>query len=138
MFREGSLFPDVSRQGFLPIDGKPLIRSLNHTTFQLLRVDARGGRAVIVNAKVPPGTAAGLALVGRIGTERRGKVIAPLRFKRGGGRMAVRLRRPGRFDRITAVLVNADTTAVGFSARQLDWNYLTDTAPFEVRARVVR
>ena len=36
------------------------------------------------------------------------------------------------------MLVNADTTAVGFSAPRLDWNYLTDTAPFEVRARVVR
>jgi hypothetical protein len=65
-------------------------------------------------------------------------VVSRLRFKRGGGRMAVRLPRPGRFDRITAVLVNADARADGFSARRLDWNYLTDTAPFEVRARVVR
>jgi hypothetical protein len=52
--------------------------------------------------------------------------------------MTVRLSRPGRFRRITAVLVNADTRAEGFSARRLDWNYLTDTAPFRVRARAVR
>ena len=52
--------------------------------------------------------------------------------------MSVRLRRPGRFSRITAVMVNADTTAFGFSARQFDWNYLTDTAPFRARARIVR
>jgi Family of unknown function (DUF6055) len=138
IFREGSLFPNASRQGSLSTDGKSLVRSLDHTTFQLLRVDARGGRAVVVNAEAPRGTAAGVALVGRIGTERRGKVISRLRFKRGGGRVSVRLPRPGRFDRITAVLINADTTAVGFSPRRLDWNYLTDTAPFEVRARVVR
>ncbi len=138
IFREGPSFPNVSRQGSLPTTGRTLVRSLNHTTFQMLRVRARGGRAVVVNVTAPGGTAAGLALVGRIGTERGGKVISRLRFKRDGGRMAVRLPRPGRFDRITAVLVNADATATGFSARRIDWNYLTDTAPFEVRARVVR
>ena len=51
--------------------------------------------------------------------------------------MAARLARPGRFERITAVLVNADTREDGFSARRLDWNYLTDSAPFAARARVV-
>jgi hypothetical protein len=138
VFREGPLFPDVSRQGSLPTDGKTLVRSLNHTTFQLMRVDAHGGRAAVVDVVAPRGAAAAVALVGRIGRERQGKVISRLRFKRGGGPMTVRLLRPGRFDRITAVLVNADARAAGFSARRLDWNYLTDTAPFEVRARVVR
>ena len=56
----------------------------------------------------------------------------------GGGRMTVRLRRPGRFQRITAVVINADTSAEGFNARRLDWNYLTDTAPFRVRRGLVR
>jgi uncharacterized protein DUF6055 len=138
IFREGPLFPDVSRQGSLSTNGEAFARSLNHTTFQLMRVEARGGRAVVIDAEAPRGAAAGVALVGRIGTERHGRVVSRLRFKRGGGRIAVRLPRPGRFDRITAVLVNADARAVGFSARRLDWNYLTDTAPFEVRARVVR
>ena len=48
--------------------------------------------------------------------------------------MTVRLAQPQRFERITAVLINADTRVEGFSARRLDWNYLTDTAPFRVRA----
>ena len=52
--------------------------------------------------------------------------------------MAVRLPRPGRFDRITAVLINADARAAGFSARRLDWAYLTDSAPFRVSARLAR
>jgi hypothetical protein len=138
IFREGRLYPDVSRQGALPTNGRPLSRSLNHTTFQLLRVDTRGGRAVVVNAEAPREIAAGVALVGRIGGERRGLVVSRLRYKRNGGRMAVRLPRPGRFDRVTAVLINADARALGFSARRFDWNYLTDTAPFGVRARVVR
>lgn len=138
VFPEGSSYPDVSRQGSLPIDGQARRRQLNHTTFQLLRVHARAGRSLRVVATAPRGIAAGLALVGRIGSERRGRAVSTLDFARHGGRMAVRLRRPGGFDRITAVLINADARAAGFSARRLDWAYLTDSAPFRVSARLAR
>ena len=136
-FREGRLYPDVPRQGSLPADGRPLERSLNHATFQLLRVHARGGRAVVVQAEAPRGVAAGLALVGRIGGELHGRVVSTLSYRPHGGPLTVRLANPGRFQRITAVVINADSRAEGFSARRLDWNYLTDTAPFRVRARLL-
>jgi hypothetical protein len=138
VFREGDSYPDVSRQGSLPTSGRVLDRRLNHTTFQLLRVHAHRGRAVVVHATAPRGIAAGLALVGRVGSERQGRVLSTLSFTRRGGRMAVRLARPSRFNRLTAVLVNADTSASGFSARRLDWAYLTDSAPFRVSARLRR
>jgi hypothetical protein len=137
-FREGRHYPDVPRQGGLPRDGRPLQRPLNHATFQLLRVHPTDGHALVVHAVAPRGIAAGLALVGRIGGERNGRVVSKLRFSRLGGEMTVRLGRPGRFERLTAVLINADTSAEGFSARRLDWNYLTDAAPFRVRARSLR
>lgn len=137
-FREGTRYPDVPRQGALPRGGRRLQRTLNHATFQLLRVPTDRGRAVVARAFAPPGVAAGLALVGRLGSERGGRVVSRLNFKRGGGRMVVRLGRPARFQRVTAVVINADTRAEGFSARRLDWNYLTDTAPFRVWARSVR
>jgi hypothetical protein len=133
-FREGRRYPDVPRQGSLPADGRPLERSLNHASFQLLRVHAADGRAAVVRVEAPPGVAAGLALVGRIGGQRFGRVVSRLAFRPHGGPMTVRLGRPGRFQRVTAVVINADTRAEGFSARRLDWNYLTDTAPFRVRA----
>jgi len=134
-FREGRRYPDPPRQGNLPVDGEPLLRSLNHTTFQLLRVHANRARAVVVDAAAPRGVAAGLALVGRVGHQRFGRVVSRLRFRRHGGRLTVRLGHPGRFSRITAVLINADTRVGGFSARRLDWDYLTETAPFRIRAR---
>jgi hypothetical protein len=137
-FREGRRYPDEPRQGSLPTDGRPLERSLNHATFQMLRVHPQGGRAVVASVSAPLGIAAGVALVGRIGSERQGRVVSRLRFRQDGGTMVVSLPRPGRFERITLVLINADTRADGFSARRLDWNYLTDTAPFRVRARSVR
>lgn len=138
VFPEADSYPDVARQGSLPLNGRILDRRLNHTTFQLLRVHARGGRAVALTATAPLGYASGVALVGRIGSERHGHVISALTFKQNGGRMRVHLARPGRFDRLTAVLVNADTRASGFSARRLDWAYLTDSAPFRVSARLIR
>jgi len=138
VFPEGDSYPDMPRQGSLPSNGRVLDRSLNHTTFQLLRVHARRGRAVVLHATAPNGVAAGLALVGRMGGERHGRVLSVLRFKRGGGPLTVRLGHLRRFTRLTAVLVNADASAAGFSARRLDWTYLTDSAPFLVSARVVR
>jgi hypothetical protein len=138
VFREGPRYPDVPRQGSLPRDGRPLLRYLNHATFQLLRVHAGGGRAVVVSVAAPRGIDAGLALVGRLGGARHGHEVSRLSFKPNGGTLRVRLPRPGRFQRITAVLVNADTSARGFDARRLDWNYLTDSVPFRARARVVR
>jgi hypothetical protein len=137
-FREGRLFPNVPRQGHLPLSGRGLTRMLNHTTFQLLRVPAAGGRAVVLRLQAPRGTAAGLALVGRRGSERNGRPVVRAAYRSGGGRLTVRLRKPGRYKRITAVVVNADARARGFSPRRLDWNYLTDGLPFEVSGRLVR
>ncbi|MGN6215432.1 MAG: MXAN_6640 family putative metalloprotease [Solirubrobacterales bacterium] len=137
-FRESRLFPDMPRQGSLPLDGESLTRLLNHTTFQLLRVRAPRGRAVVVHLTAPRGTEAGLALVGRIGSERGGRTVNRIAYRRGGGTMTVRLPRPGRFQRITAVVVNADGRARGFSARRLDWRYLTDRFPFEVSGQLIR
>ena len=138
VFSEGDSYPNVARQGVLPLGGRVLHRRLNHTTFQLLHLHARRGRAVRVAAVAPRGIAAGLAVVGRTGKERHGRVVEVARFAPHGGRMTVRLPRPGRFKRVTAVLVNADARASGFSARRLDWAYLTDSAPFRVSARLAR
>jgi hypothetical protein len=138
VFREGGQYPDMPRQAYLPLDGRPLRRHLNHATFELLGVHAREGRAVVVEALAPSAVDTGLALVGRIGGGRSGRVVSQLDFEPDGGALKARLPHPGRFQRITAVLVNADTSARGFDARRLDWNYLTDTVPFSVRASVVR
>jgi Family of unknown function (DUF6055) len=137
-FRESRLFPDMLRQGHLRLGARPLTRLLNHTTFTLLRIRAGGGRAVAVHVTAPRGTQAAVALVGRIGSERHGRTVTRLTYNRGGGRIRVRLPDPGRFKRITAVVVNADGRARGFSARRLDWLYLTDRVPFEIRGNLVR
>jgi hypothetical protein len=137
-FRESYLYPEVARRGTMPLDGQHLTRLLNHTTFQFLRVRAPRGRAVVIHAIAPNGNAAGLALVGRIGSERHGRVVTDLDYRAGGGALTARLTDPARFSRITAVIVNADAKAHGYSARRLDWRYLTDGKPFVLSGRLIR
>jgi hypothetical protein len=137
-FRESRLFPDVPRQGHLRLGRRPVTHQLNHTTFELLGVRARGGKAVVVRASAPRGTASGLALVGRIGSERHGRTVIDRAFSRRGGKLVVSLGRPGRFSRITAVVVNADARAGGYNARRLDWSYLTDRVPYEISGKLIR
>ena len=52
--------------------------------------------------------------------------------------MTVRLPDPGRFNRITAVVVNAAAGIRGFDPRTQDWGYLQEAVPFSIAGRVVR
>ncbi len=129
----------MPRQGRLPLDGQPLTRSLNHTTFALLRVRADGGRAVAVRAtgaargSTPAWPWSGASAANATGTPSPASTTAAAAASSTSA-SATR----GRFSRITAVVVNADAAANGFSARRLDWRYLTDRIPFEVRGRLIR
>jgi hypothetical protein len=136
-FRESYLYPDMPRQGSLELGAAPVTRHLDHTSFSLLDVPARTGSAVEVTMTAPAGVASGLALVGRLGSERHGSTVKAVAYSRTGGTLTARLSDPGRYQRITAVVVNADTTAAGYSAGHLDWHYLAEGTPFEVSGRVV-
>jgi hypothetical protein len=136
-FRESALYPDVPRQGSLALGAPPVTDHLNHTTFSLLGIHARTGREVEVEVTAPEGVAAGLDLVGRIGTELHGRTVKAVAYSPTGGTLTARLPDPARYQRITAVVVNADTAAAGHSAGRLDWHYLGEDAPFEVSGRVV-
>jgi hypothetical protein len=137
-FRESDLYPDMPRQGSLELGAAPVTHPLDHTTFSLLGVPTTAGGAVEVTVTAPEDVAAGLALVGRLGSERQGSTVKAIAYSRTGGTLTARISDPGRYQRITAVLVNADTNVDGFSARRVDWNYSAEEAPFDVSARVVR
>jgi hypothetical protein len=137
-FRESYLYPDQPRQGTLVLGAPPVSRPLNHTTFSFLRVHAATGSAVEVRLEAPEHVAAGLALVGRIGSETHGRTVKRIAYAPAGGGLTVTLPDPGRFQRITAVAVNADARVGGYSPRHLDWRYLTDQVPFRLSGRIVR
>jgi len=137
-FRESDLYPDAPRQGTLELGAPPVTRHLDHTTFSLLGVPTTPGKQVEVQVTAPEGVASGLALVGRLGSERHGTTVKAVAYSRIGGTLTARISDPARYQRITAVVVNADTSADGYSAQHVDWHYLMEETPFEVSARVVR
>jgi len=137
-FKESGGYPDVPRRGVLDLGGALLKRSLDHTTFQLLEVPTPGGSGVAVEVIAPAGVASGLALVGRTGGELRGTTTSAVDYSSDGGRLKVELDDPGRFKRLTAVIVNADTESDHFSGQKLDWAYLAENAQYEISARTVR
>ena len=136
VFSEGHSYPDAQRLGVIRPGKRPKLRRLGHTTFEMLRVPATRGRALSLHAGSPRGVATALALVGRIGSARHGRVVSSLSFHRRGGPLTVRLARPGRFRRITALLINADAKQRGFDGQRLDWRYVHDHIPFRVSARL--
>jgi hypothetical protein len=58
--------------------------------------------------------------------------VTHLKFLKSGGKRVLTLKRPRRFRRITAVLVNADARTSGYGS--FGWRYTRDRIP--VRARV--
>lgn len=137
-FRESALYPDMPREGTLTLGAAPTTTSLRHTTFSLLGVPVQSGRAVEVHVTAPSGIPAGLALVGRTGSELHGQTTENIDYSEGGGELVATLPDPGRFQRITAALVDADTAISGYDAEQRAWRYRTGAEPFRVSARIVR
>jgi len=136
-FPEAFRFPRIQRRGHL-IPRRPIQRRIHHTGYHLLRVPVPNGnpRALRLATWVKPDTRAAIALVGLGPKGARPRTVTRLRFLKNGGKRVVTLGRPGRFRRITAVLVNADARQNGFGP--YGWRYKRDRVPFRARVGIRR
>jgi hypothetical protein len=135
-FTASSAWVDVERVGSLA-EGEPATVSLDHTTFALLDVPVRSGDPLALDAALPAGLTGAAALVGRPADG--GPPVVELAEARSGGDVRVRLRDPGRFSRVTAVLVNADAERVsGEPSSAGDWTYRRDDQAIRARVTVER
>jgi hypothetical protein len=130
-FSASWLYPDVARRGKL-IPGRARARRLDHTAYVLLDVPRSPEGKLVLSAAVKRGTRSAVALVGRRGPRDEGEVSRRLEYLRHGGKARVTLGRPERFDRITAVLVNADWSERG-PDRSGGWRWTRDDRLFRVR-----
>ena len=124
-------YPNVERAANLsPERGNRTV--LDHTTHRLFNVSTAGSRPFFLHVSVPPGVASGIALVGRQGEPNAGNITTALRDLPRGGRASVRIDNPQGFNRITAVLVNADASQRGYNnnADPPDWRFTRDRVPF--------
>ena len=127
---EGASFgTSVTRSGTLTAGGAGVSGFLDHTAFALYDVPVPSGASQLnLTGGLPAGTSGAIALVGSDGTNQNRAVS----LLDGDGRVTVSLSDPGRFSRITAVVVNTDTSNAGFDAS--DWAWTRDAQPFTLSA----
>jgi hypothetical protein len=127
-FEEGNVWPDVVRatDRSLAPGGQGVEGTLDHASFALVNVTPTSDAKIKLIGSLPRGTRGAFALVGREGDEAGGAVTLEMRRLATGGQTSVELVNPGRFARLTAVLVNADMTQSGFSQFTGDWEFAKD------------
>jgi Bacterial Ig-like domain len=133
--RDASLWPDIKRasQRTLAPGSKELSARLDHTSYSLVNVAPTNDARIKLVGSLPSGTAGALALVGRTGAAATGSVQVAITRLPKGGAGSVTLANPGRFSRITAVLVNADTRPRGYSGTTGDWIFARDRQAVSAR-----
>src|SRR3954454_11037194 len=133
-FPEGALYPDVHRAGSTSVNGRAGRVRLNHTTYALVTVRPTSAGRVKLGMTAPHGVEAALALVGRVGGIPGGQATIVLKDLPNGGAGTVVMDNPGRFARLTAVLVNSAAEPIGSTAVTHDWRYAHDKALYYARA----
>lgn len=122
-------YPDMPRDGSLPVGSQTLPFEVPHTTFALfdVPVPANGPRTIRLTGALPQGTQGAVALVGRTGADpNAGTVTTNVTSMPAGGIAAAQLDNPAQFGRITAVVVNSDTSVSGFDAQLDDYVFTKD------------
>lgn len=110
-FPDSQAYPDVRRRGTAGAKGKKVV--LDNTSYRLADVKNRGADPVTLKVKAPRKVTSSISLVGRSGPADAGTVTVATKHLQKGSKGSVTLSNPAAFDRITAVIVNAD----GFSKR---------------------
>jgi hypothetical protein len=141
-FDEGSTFPTVVRASsggtgrpitLIP-DRTGATGDLSHTAYVLLDVrPAQGMPQIRLAVSTPRGTRMAIALVVRTGDEVNGTSEQFVKTLPNGGPGVVTLANPGRFDRLTAVVINGDASATRFSRALGDWLWEKDSQPIDAR-----
>jgi hypothetical protein len=140
-FAEGATFPDVDRE-ISGDTGRPIILTpdrdgasgpLDHTSYRLLDVRPTLNMPRLKLAVYTPrGPRMAIALVGRTGDEVAGTSKEFLQLLPYGGPGTITIDNPGQYDRLTAVVINADTSATRDTTIS-DWIWHRDGQGVSVR-----
>lgn len=129
-FPDERFLPDVDRQGTLRPGARAKRFRLPHTAYRLFRIKPGKAERVRLRVRAARGVRTGVALVARDGSRTGGAIAEEIAFLPKGGRVAIRLPEAGIYERITAVVANADGRVRGF--RGGEWRYTRDRKRFRV------
>ncbi len=129
-FPDAASYPDIQREGSLAPSPATQKVVLDHTAYRLFNVNANAAPSLTLSLDSGK-VRAGVALVAR--DDDTGTTTTALRYLKKGGKATVTLDDPSKYERITAVLVNADGRIKGRTRNGRDWLYLNDDAPLKVK-----
>jgi hypothetical protein len=141
-FDEGITFPDVERvasgDGIRPITLTPdevgAAGQLSHAAYVLLNVEPPSSLPRLrLTVNTPRGTRMAFALVARTGDEVNGSATRFLKLLPNGGPGTITIDNPGQYERLTAAIVNADTSESRYSQLAGDWLWTKDDQPINAR-----
>jgi hypothetical protein len=115
-FPDSTRLAQVTRAGKLKLNESKRTK-LDHLAFELYKVRPGKATKLKLHVDAEKGTQSAIALVGRSGSLKQGKVVSNVTYLKKGGNGVVRLRNVQRFDRITAVISNSDGRAKGTNAK---------------------
>ncbi len=130
-FPDREEYPDVKRNGKLRRGGAVQAFKLDHAAYRLIRVKPGSAGGLTLRVRVARGVNTGIALVGRDGDADTGTVTTEFAHARRGGIERVTLEDVQDFERITAVVANADGQVRGGNTE----NYLHDNERFRAGLR---
>jgi hypothetical protein len=107
-FPDREEYPDVKREGKLRRGRSAEAFRLDHASYRLIRVAPGSASRLKLSVRAARGVHTGIALVARAGGAETGEVRVKFDYLRRGGREGITLQNAQDFERITAVVTNAD------------------------------
>jgi hypothetical protein len=129
-FPDEEALPDVARKGKVRPGGRAARFRLDHTAYRLIRVKPGDAGRVRLRVRAPRGVRTGIALVARDGPALGGAITEKLDYLSRGGQASVSLDGVQAYERVTAVIANADGRVSGFGST--DWRYRHDDEQYRV------
>ena len=140
-FEEGGTFPDLTRaldgDAIYPEDATgdrsgSISGGLDHTGYALITIDPRGKSQLTVGATIRRGVGGAVALVGRTGDLNGGTYTSQVTRMPNGGAGKVTLDNASSYSRVTAVIINGDSTSTGVSGSTGERVYAFDREPISL------
>jgi hypothetical protein len=140
-FDEGVTFPDIDRAASdktnrpitLTPEGVGASGKISHAAYVLLDVRPAQVPELRLAVNTPRGTRMAIAAVGRVGDEVHGTSQEFVKQLPNGGPGLITIPNPGQFERLTAVVINADTSQDGYSRQLQDWDWKRDSQTINAR-----
>jgi len=127
--------PNVARAGKLSLGDKSTEKVLHNTSYALFRVNARNADSIRLSGRSSGSVQWSIALVGRVGGRFQGSVDRPIAYSDADNVQNVRLPDARLYDRITAVVTNADGRVSGTKPTFGNFNYTRNAQEFRLKVR---